>query len=55
MDKIPITSAQGAPPAGPYTPALRWGELLFVSGQVGVDRPPVRRSKVTSAPKCGRC
>ena len=37
MAKIPITSAQGAPPAGPYTPALRWGELLFVSGQVGVD------------------
>jgi 2-iminobutanoate/2-iminopropanoate deaminase len=37
MEKIPVTSAQGAPPGGPYTPALRWGELLFVSGQVGVD------------------
>ena len=37
MAKIPITSVQGAPPAGPYTPALRWGELLFVSGQVGID------------------
>lgn len=37
MYKTPITSAQGAPPAGPYTPALRWGDLLFVSGQVGVD------------------
>lgn len=37
MDKTPIASSQGAPPAGPYTPALRWGELLFVSGQVGVD------------------
>ena len=37
MDKTPITSAQGAAPAGPYSPALRWGELLFVSGQVGVD------------------
>lgn len=37
MYKTPITSEQGAPPAGPYTPALRWGDLLFVSGQVGVD------------------
>lgn len=37
MYKTPITAAQGAPPAGPYTPALRWGDLLFVSGQVGVD------------------
>ena len=37
MAKIPITSAQGAPPGGPYTPALRWIDLLFVSGQVGVD------------------
>ena len=37
MDKTPVTSASGAPPGGPYSPALRWGELLFVSGQVGVD------------------
>jgi 2-iminobutanoate/2-iminopropanoate deaminase len=37
MYKTPITSEQGAPPGGPYTPALRWGELVFVSGQVGVD------------------
>ena len=37
MHKTPITSAQGAPPGGPYTPALRWGDLVFVSGQVGVD------------------
>ena len=37
MYKTPITSERGAPPGGPYTPALRWGELVFVSGQVGVD------------------
>ena len=37
MAKVPIASTQGAPPAGPYTPALRWIDLLFVSGQVGVD------------------
>ena len=37
MEKTPITSAQGVPPAGPYTPAVRWGDLLFVSGQVGID------------------
>lgn len=27
----------GAKPIGPYTPAIRLGDLLFVSGQIGVD------------------
>lgn len=45
-EKQLITSARGAPPAGPYSPGLKVGNLVFVSGQgpgdtdgniVGVD------------------
>ena len=37
MARIPITSS-GAPAAiGPYSQAIRAGELLFVSGQVPLD------------------
>jgi 2-iminobutanoate/2-iminopropanoate deaminase len=33
-----VVSAPGTPgPIGPYSPAIRSGELLFVSGQVPVD------------------
>ena len=35
--KTAITSAAGARPVGPYSPALRAGQLLFVSGQVPID------------------
>lgn len=27
----------GAKPIGPYTPAIRLGDLLFTSGQIGLD------------------
>lgn len=37
MPKLPINPA-GAPPAlGPYTHAIRLGDLLFCSGQVPID------------------
>lgn len=37
MTRIPITS-NGAPPAiGPYSQAVRAGDLLFVSGQIPLD------------------
>lgn len=29
-----VTSADGAPAIGPYSPALRAGQLLFLSGQI---------------------
>ncbi|MBS2547996.1 RidA family protein [Catenulispora sp. NL8] len=32
-----VASPSGAPPAGPYSPALRVGDLLFVSGQGPFD------------------
>jgi 2-iminobutanoate/2-iminopropanoate deaminase len=35
--KQAISSAAGAKPVGPYSPALRAGALLFVSGQVPID------------------
>jgi 2-iminobutanoate/2-iminopropanoate deaminase len=35
--KAAISSPDGAKPVGPYSPALRVGQLLFVSGQVPID------------------
>ncbi len=33
-----IVSTERAPKAlGPYSQAVRWGNLLFISGQVGID------------------
>jgi 2-iminobutanoate/2-iminopropanoate deaminase len=32
-----ITSPTAAPPIGPYSPALRVGNLLFLSGQIPLD------------------
>jgi 2-iminobutanoate/2-iminopropanoate deaminase len=32
-----VTSAQAPPAIGPYSPAIRAGNLLFVSGQIPLD------------------
>jgi 2-iminobutanoate/2-iminopropanoate deaminase len=37
VDKQTITSPQGAPPVGPYSPAVAAGEFVFISGQVALD------------------
>jgi 2-iminobutanoate/2-iminopropanoate deaminase len=37
MAKQSITSPDAAKPVGPYSPALRAGQLLFISGQVPFD------------------
>lgn len=37
MHKQAISSPKAAKPVGPYSAALRAGELLFVSGQVPLD------------------
>ena len=37
MTKQPIVSDKIAPPAGPFSPAVRSGEFIFLSGQVGED------------------
>jgi 2-iminobutanoate/2-iminopropanoate deaminase len=33
----PIFPAAGAKPIGPYTPAIRSGNMVFTSGQIGLD------------------
>jgi 2-iminobutanoate/2-iminopropanoate deaminase len=36
--KREVIVPEGAPkPVGPYSPAIRWGNLVFCSGQTGVD------------------
>lgn len=37
MQKKAISPAGGPPPKGPYSPAIAWGDLVFVSGQGAVD------------------
>jgi 2-iminobutanoate/2-iminopropanoate deaminase len=37
MNKQAISSPDAAKPVGPYSAALRTGDLLFVSGQVPID------------------
>ena len=37
MEKLVISSAKAPQALGPYSQAVRWGNLLFLSGQVGID------------------
>lgn len=37
MEKRVIQSASAPAALGPYSQAVRWGNLLFLSGQVGID------------------
>lgn len=37
MEKHAIHSEQAPKALGPYSQAVRWGNILFVSGQVGID------------------
>ena len=37
MEKKAISPAGGPPPKGPYSPAIAYGDLVFVSGQGAVD------------------
>jgi 2-iminobutanoate/2-iminopropanoate deaminase len=37
VSKQPIVPADAAPPAGPYSPGIRAGNLVFVSGQGPFD------------------
>lgn len=38
MTRVPVHTSASAPPAGPYSQAVRVGDLLFVSGQLPLDR-----------------
>jgi 2-iminobutanoate/2-iminopropanoate deaminase len=49
-------TAPGAPAAvGPYVHAVRAGELLFCSGQVGLDPKSGELAGATAAEQAGRC
>jgi len=37
MEKQAVHSAAAPQALGPYSQAVRWGNLLFLSGQVGID------------------
>lgn len=37
MEKEPVFSENAPRGAGPYSPAVRWGNLVFVSGQASLD------------------
>ena len=37
MEKQAVNSAAAPQALGPYSQAVRWGNLLFLSGQVGID------------------
>src|SRR5688500_8341208 len=37
MSRTSVTSPESAPPARPYSQAVRAGDLLFVSGQLPLD------------------
>jgi len=49
-------TAPGAPaPVGPYVHAIRAGELLFCSGQVGLDPKSGELAGITASEQTGRC
>jgi 2-iminobutanoate/2-iminopropanoate deaminase len=37
MEKKAVSSDQAPKALGPYSQAIRWGNLMFISGQVGID------------------
>jgi len=37
MEKIAVSSIEAPKALGPYSQAVRYGNLLFLSGQVGID------------------
>ena len=37
MEKKAIFPADGSKPIGPYSPIIQFGDLIFVSGQIGFD------------------
>lgn len=37
MTKQTVFAEKGIKPLGPYTPAIRIGDFLFISGQIGIE------------------
>lgn len=54
-DREPITAARAPAPVGPYVHAVRAGDLLFCSGQVGLDQKSGELVSVRAGEQAGRC
>jgi 2-iminobutanoate/2-iminopropanoate deaminase len=37
VEKVPVVSPKAPRPVGPYSQAIEAGELIFLSGQIGLD------------------
>lgn len=37
MERTAVIPANGAKPGGPYSPGIKHGNLLYISGQLGID------------------
>ena len=54
-DREPITAADAPPPAGPYAHGVRTGDLLFCSGQIGIDPKTGELIGPSAGDQTGRC
>ncbi len=55
MTRESVTAPAAPAPVGPYVHAIRAGELLFCSGQVGLDPKSGELAGVTASEQTGRC
>jgi 2-iminobutanoate/2-iminopropanoate deaminase len=51
----PVTASDAPAAVGPYVHAVRSGELLFCSGQVGIDPRTGELAGPTAGEQAGRC
>ncbi len=51
----PVTASDAPAAVGPYVHAIRSGELLFCSGQVGLDPRTGELTGTTAGEQAGRC
>jgi 2-iminobutanoate/2-iminopropanoate deaminase len=54
-DREPITAPDTPPPVGPYVHAVRAGDLLFCSGQIGIDPKTGELIGPSAGDQTGRC
>jgi 2-iminobutanoate/2-iminopropanoate deaminase len=54
-DREPITASDAPPAVGPYVHAVRAGDLLFCSGQIGIDPKTGELIGPSAGDQTGRC
>lgn len=55
VSREPVTAPDAPAAVGPYVHAVRSGDLLFCSGQVGLDPRTGELAGATAAEQAGRC